>query len=188
MKLVIFALVCFISIVTSGQPNLIRWNDKEPLRWEDFSGKINDTSWFDAECFAEIRYNYKFNNLKNFQFDVFANFDKNTSWIKKEYKSEALLKHEQLHFDIAQLFSLRIKEMFENYKFTQNYLAEIRLLFNKRKLEYLSIQHQYDEETGHSLDKKKQSEWENFVTTELRKMKFKQQFALNGIINTKEGG
>src|SRR4051812_22301937 len=109
MKFIIFGFICSISIATYSQPNLIRWNDKEPLRWDNFAGKINDTSWFDAECFAEIRYNYKFNSLRDFQFDVFANFDQNTSWIKKEYKTEALLKHEQLHFDIAQLFSLKIK-------------------------------------------------------------------------------
>ena len=186
MKFLIFAFLCFACILSYGQENFIRWNDKEPLQWEDFGGKIKDTSWLDAECFAEIRYNYQFKSLKDFQFDVFANFDKNTSWIRKESQSEALLKHEQLHFDIAELYSLRIKEIFENYRYTKNFISEIQLIFNNKKQEYLSMQQQYDEETEHSINKKKQKEWEASVTDALRQMKSKQQIAWNDISHKKE--
>ncbi len=173
--------MCFTSMVTYGQENLIRWHENEPLQWADFTGRANDTSWFAAECFAEIGYRYKFNNFKDFQFDVFAKFNRNTSWIKKEYQSEALLKHEQLHFDIAELFSMRIKEMFENYNYTEDFETEIQLLFNKKKLEYHLMQHQYDEETNHSLNKKKQKEWEVYIANELWQMKFKQQFVRSDV-------
>jgi hypothetical protein len=187
MKLAVIAFLCFVSIVCYGQENMIRWSDKESLRWDDFSGKINDTSWFDAECFAEIRYNYKFYNLKNFEFDVFANFDKGSSWIRKENQSEALLKHEQLHFDIAALYSLKIKKIFETYNYTSHFLTEIQLVFNNKKQEYLSIQRRYDEETEHSLNKKKQKEWEDYISNELRQMRLKPQFVWNDVANQKAG-
>lgn len=175
MKILIIVSICFMSLASFGQENLIKWNDNEPLQWKDFTGKINDTSWFDAECFAEIRYNYSFNTPQDFKFQVFANFDKAISWSRKEYQTEGLLKHEQLHFDIAQLYSLKIKELFESYNYTRDFLAEIQLLFAEKRLEYLSTQHQYDEETEHSLNKKKQKEWADNVSGELRRMQFKQQ-------------
>jgi hypothetical protein len=159
-----------------GQDNGIRWHENERLRWVDFDGEVNDTSVFDAECFAEIRYHYKFNDLKNFQFNVFSNFIKKASWSRKEYQTEDLLKHEQMHFDIAELFSRRMKEMFQNYNYTENYQAEIHQLFDRSKQEYHLMQQQYDEETEHSLNKIKQNEWEAYITGELTQMKLKQNF------------
>jgi len=184
--LVIFGFTCFLSITTRGQENPIRWNEKKPLQWNDFTGEVNDTSWFDAECFAEVSYHYQFNSLTSFQFDVVANFIRNISWIKKEYQSEALLKHEQLHFDIAELFSLRLKGLFENYNYTEDFEYEIQLLFDEKKREYQLMQRQYDEETNHSRDKKKQKEWESYISSELTKMKLMQQIASGGVTVAKE--
>ena len=181
---VILAFLCFKNTVIFGQENLIRWNEKEPLQWNDFGGKVNKKSRLHAECFAEVVYRYKFNNVKGPQFDVCANFIRNTSWIKKKYQTEALLKHEQLHFDIAELFSLRIKEAFENYNYTEDFESEIKLLFNKQKLEYHAMQQRYDDETDNSTNIEKQKEWETFVANELRRMKFKQQI-VNNKINAK---
>lgn len=185
--LVTLVFICLASIVTYGQENLIRWHENDPLHWDDFTGKVNDTSWYEAECFAEVGYHYTFANPKDFQFDVFANFLKNISWRKKEYQSETLLKHEQLHFDIAELFSMRMKEMFENYNYTEDFETEIQQLFNKMKLEYQAMQQQYDEETNHSLNKRKQKEWETNIIDQLSGMKMKQQFAMNSVTRAKKG-
>src|SRR5437868_4358912 len=132
----ILAFICITGTATYGQENLIRWRENEPLHWNDFTGRVKDSSWYESECFAELHYDYKFANPKNFQFDVYANFIKNISWIKKEYQSETLLKHEQLHFDIAQLCSMRMKDIFESYNYTSNFSTEIQLLFDKMTVQY----------------------------------------------------
>src|SRR3954470_6921615 len=164
---VILIVICFVSILTNAQETRIRWNENKRLQWNDFAGKANDTSWYDAECFAEIGYHYKFENSRSFQFDVFANFIKDISWTKKENQSEHLLQHEQLHFDIAELFSMKMKEMFQNFNYTENYQAEIRQLFDKNKQAYHAMQQLYDNETNHSLNKTKQKEWEDNITSQL---------------------
>ncbi len=118
--LVITSLILFKAAVSFTQPNTIKWNENQGLQWEDFSGKINDTSRYDAECFTQVSYNYKFYDINDFEFEVYANFDKSTSWKKGGIRSKALLKHEQLHFDIAHFFSNKLKHEFENFHYTIN--------------------------------------------------------------------
>src|SRR6476469_2026115 len=66
----VFAFVSFNNMPTQGQENLIRWDEKEPLEWYHFGGKVNDTSEFDAECYAKISYHYHFKSPRDFQFSV----------------------------------------------------------------------------------------------------------------------
>jgi hypothetical protein len=173
---VVAALLCMVSAVSYGQENFLSWNESKRLEWNDFSGQTNDSSKFDAEVFAEVRYRYNFKNPDDFHFDVVANFNKNISWSRKQHQSQDLLKHEQLHFDIAEVYARKMKEMFDNYRYTENFSEEIVLLFNEKKLEYHAMQKQYDEETDHSLNKEKQTEWEVYVREELNRLKPTQQF------------
>jgi hypothetical protein len=182
----ITAFICFSTILIYGQQS-IRWNENKQLTWEDFTGKVNDSSKFDAECFAEIRYEYRFFYPGVFQFDVYANFDRNNSWSRKEMQTPALLKHEQMHFNIAQLFAEKLRDDFENFNYSANYNDQIRLLFIRREQEYRQMQEQYDEETNHSLRTVKQKEWEDFIFGELRKTKLDLQFVETDQIGLKEG-
>src|SRR4051812_33957026 len=118
---ILTAFICLTVMMGYGQQSFITWKENQQLQWDDFTGKINDTSKFDAECFAEVRYKYKFYSPQDFEFEVYANFDKNTSWRRKEMESEALLKHEQSHFDIAALFAEKLKNEFENFNYSMNY-------------------------------------------------------------------
>lgn len=169
----LIAFICSFTLRLFGQENAIVWNETQPLQWFDFAGPINDSSRFDAESFAEVKYNYQFNNARDFYFDVFANFNKNISWCKKEYRTQALLKHEQIHFDIAALYAKKLKEAFNNYHYSKDYKKEILQIFNQKRTEYHFMQQQYDEETNHSLNKVRQKDWEKFITEELNELKFK---------------
>ena len=174
----ITVFLCITTILSYSQES-IRWNETNQLTWDDFTGRVNDTSSFDAECFAEIRYNYKFNSLTDFEFDVYAKFDKHISWSRKEKQSASLLKHEQMHFNIAALFAQKLKRDFDNFQYNGSFHAQILQLFNKVKLEYQAMQHQYDEETNHSLNNEKQREWEAYLDDEMRKTRLSLQLAQN---------
>ena len=173
----IIGFICFATFQSFAQQNTIIWDEKQPLQWVDFSGPINDSSNFDAESFAEVKYNYQFITPTNFHFDVYANFNKGTSWCRRDYHSQALLKHEQLHFDIAALFARRLKEVFDHYQYSKDYRNEIQQIFEQKKTEYHAMQHQYDEETNHSLNKDRQKDWEKYIADQLSEMKFKFNYA-----------
>ncbi|GEO12190.1 DUF922 domain-containing protein [Segetibacter aerophilus] len=185
MKTVLIIVILFITTAAHSQES-IRWSGNQQLKWEDFLGRVNDTSRYDAECYAEIRYNYKIYSEGDFEFEVFANFDKNTSWSRRHKQSDDLLKHEQLHFDIAELFAQKLKREFDSYTYTAStYNTQIIDLFNQKKLEYQAMQRQYDEETNHSLNKAKQKQWDDFIYLELRKLRLSLQLAQN---NKKDTG
>jgi hypothetical protein len=173
----LIAFICFTSLHTFSQQNIITWNEKQPLQWIDFAGPVKENSSFDAESFAEVKYHYKFNSPSDFHFEVFANFNKHVSWYKKKSQSEDLLKHEQVHFDIAALYAKLLKEAFETFQYSENYHEEIQEIFSQKKNEYHLMQQQYDEETNHSLNKESQKRWEKFVLDKLNEWKFKFNYA-----------
>lgn len=185
MKLLIsFIITFFACIVTNAQDSLIVWSGSKPLRWTDFSGPVKPGSEYDAEVFAEVQYRYIFKDKNNFKFDVFATFSRNTSWSRKSKQSEALLKHEQMHFDLAELYARKLQEEFEKYNYTENFAKEIVAIFEPLKKEYHSMQLKCDEETNHSLNREKQEQWEAYIQAELLKGKFQSSTAnRNGAVN-----
>ncbi|TDH24181.1 hypothetical protein EXU57_15310 [Segetibacter sp. 3557_3] len=174
-RLVLTLLTLIACFATYGQEHSKRWIENPLLQWADFEGEVKDTSRFDAECFANVTYDYVFYSPNEFQFEVYANFDRYNSWRKKEMQSDELLRHEQLHFNIAQLFADRLKFEFENYIYSENYEAEIEEIFDKVKAAYHDMQNLYDEETNHSLNKEKQEEWEEYINDQLYNSKVKME-------------
>ncbi len=166
-RFLLTALVLMLSFFTYGQEPANRWKGNQLLQWADFEGEVKDTSSFDAECFANVSYEYVFYSPNDFRFDVYANFDRNNSWRRKEMQSDELLRHEQLHFNIAELFADRLKFEFENYIYSEDYETEIVGIFNRVKVAYHQMQDEYDEETNHSLNKEEQKKWEDFIHDQL---------------------
>jgi len=176
MKAFVFLVFIWYTISTAySQEEYITWNDKKPLQWMDFSGPVKDSSKFDAESFAEVRFTYTFNSLNDFSFDVRATFNKNTSWYKEEAQSPFLLQHEQLHFDVAEFFAKKLKAEFDTYNYTKDFKNEIGEIFEKKKMQYHLMQEKYDEETNHSLNTEKQRQWEFAIHDELRKMQLEEE-------------
>ena len=100
---------------------------------------------------------------------MYAKFDKSISWCKKQYQSEALLKHEQVHFDIAALYAQKLKEAFENFSYSNDFKNEIVQIFNQKKTEYHLMQQLYDDQTNHSLNILYQKDWEKAIAEQLSK-------------------
>ena len=169
MKAFLFVVIICTVLTQSKAQETITWTAGQPLQWCDFAGPVKDTSRFDAESFAEVRYNYKFNSTTDFSFDVYAKFDKSISWCKKQYQSEALLKHEQVHFDIAALYAQKLKEAFENFSYSNDFKNEIVQIFNQKKTEYHLMQQLYDDETNHSLNILYKKDWEKAIAEQLSK-------------------
>ncbi len=164
--LYIAALLLLVNFISNGQDVLL-WNEKFPLKWTDFLGKVNDSSQFDAEAFTSVEYSYTFYTPDKYSFKVQACFNRTTSWIKKERSCEGLLQHEQVHFSLAQLYAKKLTLAFESYKYSANFQNEIVEIFKQIEIDYHKSQRLFDEETNHSLISKKEKEWEAFVLEEL---------------------
>jgi predicted secreted Zn-dependent protease len=97
-------------------------------------------------------------------------FVPNKSWVKSEYKSDfELLKHEQLHFDISELYARKFREQLSKMSFTENVKIEISDLYEKITKKKIELQNEYDIETDHSVNILKQKQWGQKILIELQK-------------------
>lgn len=174
----VLSLICCVCVSfiyqtkVNKQPkhDVILWNSATKLKWEDFKGKLDEKSEYKAMTYVQIGLDSK-EDQNYINVDVPCYFIKNLSWTKE--KSLSILKHEQLHFDIAELISRRIRKEFVNYKSTNiqktyNDLQEIYRIHYRIKLD--SINSKYDTETNHSINIEKQKEWELKIAKELKSL------------------
>ena len=103
-----------------------------------------------------------------FCFEIFTFFDPRESWVKSEKKSADLLKHEQLHFDIAELFARRLKKRLDKAPFTtDNYQRLTDDIFAEVLNEMDVIHNRYDHETRHGIELKIQHKWSTMIERKL---------------------
>ncbi len=167
MKSFFFIVILFICISFSGGNESIRWDSKRPLTWDDFKGKPENGSPYKAMTMSEINIELKTEG-DSIQFNVINTFIQNISWTK-ENNSDYLLKHEQLHFNITEIFARKLRKSIAKsgpyqVKTIQKKINEIRSkVFGESK----EFQAKYDQETKHSEDKDMQKKWEKVITYEL---------------------
>ncbi|MBI2271589.1 MAG: DUF922 domain-containing protein [Bacteroidetes bacterium] len=167
---VIVVLLAFTYSNNQTIRNLIKWNEKTPLEWEDFKG-IPPKGAVEA---AITSYSILLDSAKVKNDSVVALvlciMNRNNSWVKGE-KNEYVLNHEQGHFNIAEIYARKLRQMILKYKFDKkNISKELNTLRNKMMDECDSYQDQYDMETNHSKNKDKQREWDRKIAMELKQM------------------
>ena len=150
----------------------IYWSKDKLLTWDDFKGKPVKGSPIaaDTDSGFELRSSYNSNDHL-LVIDLQTYFIKNKSWYKPEKKSETLLKHEQGHFDISELFTRKLHENIIEEKINEKNISQrITQLNEKYTYELHKYQDLYDKETEHSINEKKQMEWNEKIAKELKEL------------------
>lgn len=156
---------------TQNQNDQILWSKNKKLSWDDFQGQPDSTSVFNANTSVIVDYSHKMSE-STIEYNIYCYFLKKSSWTKKN-TSKKLLVHEQLHFDIAELVTRKIRKAFtlyqsQNLKETQIYIDRTNYDFYVEELSNLNLK--YDSETNHGLVANKQQEWEKKIAAELKKL------------------
>ena len=110
-----------------------------------------------------------------FSSSVTATFDPNTSWFRNPQKAtEALLRHEQLHFDITEVYARIMRQKLQLFSAKAN-CEKLQPGFNNTtKLVYAAWDHEqnrYDQETNHGLNAVRQAAWEKQTAAKLEMLK-----------------
>jgi len=146
--------------------NIIKWTDRHDLQWKDFKGPADQSSPYGALTHSGMRYSFGMRQEGekiSLSFEVFSYFDKDDSWVKKDKASDALLAHEQVHFDISEVFARKLHKAFTKYKYKKTFQQDIEAIFQKTVQEMEDFQKQYDDETDHSKNKPEQMKWEKKI-------------------------
>jgi hypothetical protein len=170
MKL-LFLLPYFFTFIQGSE---IKWNESTPLIWEDFSGNIDSESEFDAWTWSGFKYSYTWEIVDGgpaVECTAYGFFDPSQSWVKKKKKSTELLKHEQQHFNISELHSRYFEERIASHTFSYEVEQEIDSIYKVTFQELLDAQIEYDSETEHYKNKEEQLSWENWIKSELERLK-----------------
>lgn len=168
--LIYLAFVNFLIFTLWGQAQnkeeQIRWSENYKLSWEDFKGNAPPFSKEAASTASGISYSYQA-TMKHFQIkvdcEVHSFFMPNDSWYNLEKANDAVLSHEQVHFDICEIFARKMRKRVAETTFSQTVKQEIKKIYKEILQELDNMQEQYDFETNHSRNKDKQKEWEDKV-------------------------
>jgi hypothetical protein len=175
IKLVSFLLLLTLSGLRaqpaemSADIELLLWNEFYKLQWDDFQGEPDPGSLGDAGTAVRIKA-APFLVKKEIKYDIEAFFNRKKSWVRD--KSRSLLAHEQLHFDIAELYARKIRKKVRELQDRgvdniKTYNAAIHELL----LESNNVDAQYDLETLHGALSKKQAAWAQKIKEQLAQLK-----------------
>jgi hypothetical protein len=164
-------LSCFFFSFSSNNPEVnevIVWNEYRPLTWEDFKGKRTEDAAGDAGTVVQIK--AKPYMVKNeVRYDVSAVFVVNKSW--SDAQTKELLAHEQLHFDIAELYARKIRKVVASLsEVGEDDVKVYNRAIQKLLRESNEVDIQYDLETLHGAMLKRQAEWTQEVKSELKSL------------------
>jgi hypothetical protein len=146
----------------------IYWNKNRKLKWSDFKALPKTNSAFQAVTASGIAYTTQ-QLGDTLTIEVLSRFYSCKSWTKSG--SSTMLKHEQLHFDIAEYFKrLFIQKVISAHLSRQNAYAEIKKMFEAINKSLNDFEDRYDQETNFSKNQVKQDSWSNKVKMRLDKL------------------
>ncbi len=146
----------------------IIWQPGVRLQWDDFRSRTGSSGVYKAYTTAGIRYAIDApEGMVRIKTEAY--FLKDESWVHVDHKVDALLRHEQGHFDIAGVFGYRLKKALAHLEVSAEEFMRLRLnekaeqIFQEIYAELDATQQRYDQETVHGTNTEAQSEWEAWI-------------------------
>ena len=148
---------------------IIPWSSSRKLTWDDFQGSIDTTSHYKALTFSTVEIKSISQEKNQIKYQITNSFEVNLSW-SKDKSSHNLLNHEQLHFDITELVTRKMKKhiLSQSYRSIDDIKKNVREAFNEEEKERSKINALYDKETDHGINRSKQQQWENKIQAEIK--------------------
>lgn len=167
-------LFCFtVCLFQSDDPSFV-WKASDKLTWADFKGVPDLNTDAVAVTASGITFSYSVSKeagkIVSFKTRIQAHFYPENSWFKKADANNYILSHEQLHFDITELYARRFKERVSKFTVSHNIIAQLKASHEAINTELKNRQHKYDKETNSSINKEAQAQWQQQINKELNQL------------------
>lgn len=164
LSMLVISLSSFIRF--EREKGYIYWNERK-LTWDDFKGSAPSSSPYVALTHSAIVLNFSGED-NTVSFSVESAFYPKLSW-KKKNVTDYILKHEQDHFDITEIYSRILRKEIQAMKFKkyETIGTEVQQVFNKNSAACEKLQDKYDKETDHSKKEAEQYLWDTRIATML---------------------
>ncbi|WP_445736502.1 DUF922 domain-containing protein [Mariniflexile sp.] len=166
-------IVCCFLFVAQDEP-VISWNEFYKLSWSDFKATPNKSENASAITASGITFGFSVKQTDTrvigFTSNVHAHFYPEQSWYKVKEVDAHVLGHEQLHFDITELYARKFRQRISQLKVSNTIGSQLKKLHNTIKKELASKQNTYDAETDYSQIAEQQAKWKAYIVIELAKL------------------
>ncbi len=156
----ILSLILFLPAViffSNKEEQYIDWSNEKRLEWDDFKAPPVKNTDAAALTATHLGFSYSFINGK-VSYDIVCRFDKTKSW--GLVKNEWILKHEQGHFDIAEIFARKLNQDVSEYKFNRkSFQKDLDDIYKKVVAEKEAYQNEYDTGSDYSRHRRYQNDW-----------------------------
>ena len=169
-----FLLVSFHLVAQNNPEKRVSYKEQPILTWNSFKGVKPNNTDFAASVNSGIGFKWSYatdQGIIDLQYEVESYVQPFSSWVDEKEKDAELLVHEQLHFDITELFARKFRKRLEEYKFGRNIRKAMNRIHGDIELERNKMQNDYDNETEHSKNVEKQLFWEEKVAKQLEELK-----------------
>lgn len=176
MKFSFVGVICAALWVTCANYAMAQSSSYHQLSADEFMGKPSGIHNMVAYTSCYIDFNYRATNDKrnnfNLTFDIRLLFNRDGSWIDRKriltgnHLSE-ILNHEQGHYTIAYMEQQELIRTVSKTRFTANYQAQAKAIFDKIHYKYQQLTENYDTDTRNSLDKTQQHSWDEYFKKRL---------------------
>lgn len=167
MRLLLLILVSIVNPVSVGYISLKQTNNEMSyckLKLTDFKVRFQNDGITAAESVTNIGYKYDGDN----KVEVFCTFNRDESYIIAYAKTPYILDHEQRHFDITYLYSMKFVKELAKLKWVNEGIIEN--VYNRILAEKEQFQIQYDSETRNSENKEQQGLWDKKIDNLLKEL------------------
>ena len=151
--------------------NEIIWSQDRKLTWADFKGKPDQKVYPEAVAVTNSGFGFEsgINLFKDDNVFVQAVFYNHGSWVLQEGRTDYVLKHEQIHFDITEIYARMLRKALTDANVTSNNYSKALSIFNDIKMKWEERQEYYDYQTKHGTKLETQEKWEAIIEIELAK-------------------
>ena len=146
----------------------IIWSQNRKLKWNDFKGQPDNNEMNKASTFAGLELMSFYTQGSIPKLNVICYFIKSKSWVKVE--NEDYLAHEQVHFDIWELYARKIRKSFDSLSVSGNTnILDYHAIFNSYSEKCSNYHNLYDSKVY--FNDVRQEEWIKRISVELDKLK-----------------
>jgi len=147
--------------------DIIYWDGIDKLSWADFEADpdMSKDAFYALTSSGIIDYKGCKDGIITYKFRAY--FEKDESWVKQEAITDYHLAHEQLHFDITELYARKLRKLLSNLEFKCGQEKDFERFVSATLENWYNEQRNYDIMTRHSLNKEQQREWQYRIKMEL---------------------
>jgi len=151
-------------------PDTIYWQSARKLTWDDFRGQAERSGESVALTSSGIGMAFRSNTNGESEFNVTCTFFCRNSWVKAEGRNDSVLQHEQLHFDLTELYARRLRQALDKLPAAQRKWSNVQKIYNEANRDCDKRQNDYDDETRHGIRHDVQQKWNGQIEAELKQL------------------